>query len=478
MFQPDIAHNINFGSVDYSSSDTGKYAGGTLDLLGYDAKDLKDADQLRRAIIDVKAFNVLNRSSMAALLVYLSNKSVGEQGHVLEWPAGDDEINKTTLAAGTGSSTMKTDDIACMQVGQEFLCEAIKADDSGDDNRCYVHGRVTAVDDHDDSGNGSYDYTVIDAGGEISGPTTVTDLDNMDTGDKVIFLTETQKLDGKAPAPTGVRPIFLDNFTERVRSSSAIGTHTEAHPKAMSMGLDRQMSLKWNSFMTRLNHKLYYSSSGTNPHTSAGNIGRLRGLPYFLKPYDKTATLNDISSNDTGMRGNNISFTTSFTRYDFEKYMAGPMKYSNKRFKLIVCNANTAMDLLSNLRPSDTQINQRMITIPGSDKIWAGISANLSVGQCFIIVDSDLDNMQYLLHANNESGSDVTIQAYNEFGFVIDPEYLKFVWADVPEDGGLQVPAIRDVQISDGDSRKMKEWNAQGTLFLKRPEAFGIFGLQ
>jgi len=483
LYNDDAAHIRNFGSVDYASGDSDKAAGGSvLEAMGYDAKDLKDASLLKRAIIEAQAFNARNHSSLAALLTMLSAKSSGFRGHVLEWPAGDRAVNATTLGTGTTSSIMKTNDPSSMQIGQEFICQAVHNNGGGTANRCYVYGRVTSVDDHDSAddgtGLGSYGYTVLGYGGNNAG-TTVDALDDMSDDDPVVFLTETQQLDGRAPAPDRINPVWLENYSERVRSSSVEGTHTQAHPSAFNSGLEFQMTQKYLSFMTRLNHKLYYSDLGTNPQTTAGNVGRFLGLPHFLKPYSVTDTLEDKNGNDTGMRGYNKVFTNSFTWFDFNRYMSGPMKYSINRYKMICASADTAITLLEKMRGGDdVRLNQSMISIPGSNKIWSGIKVTMAAGTIYLIIDSDLDSMNYLIHAKSENDVTCDLASYSRFGFVIDPDFIKMVWADVPKDGGIQTPQLRDVKLEEmNDSRRMKEYNAQGSLWLKRPEAFGIFGL-
>lgn len=83
------------------------YAGVALGQLGYNLKDIQDESLLQKIIIDYMTLNDRNRFSLAKMLLYLSNKSMGVEGARVFWTAGDENLSTTTVttAFNTGTAT-------------------------------------------------------------------------------------------------------------------------------------------------------------------------------------------------------------------------------------------------------------------------------------------------------------------------------------------------------------------------------------
>lgn len=477
----DINRPVNEAVHNYFQGTVGST--GLLDYMGYDQKDLNDAGLLQRIFLDKSAWDTRNRHGISALMVYAAKKNSGVKGTVATWNAADEErsvLSELTADFNTASSTTVSfgaDDNE-LAIGAHVALTAYD-DGTGTSEAGFYHTLIKITSEPTVTTTSVYDCTIISR--DLAGSETnyVYDITGGTTSEiQALVLTSTTPLDGTAPAGSFMAPKMMSNYMERVRESVNIGTHSNADALVFDASIANQAKIKFYSFLERLQNKLIYSSFGVNPQNTAGNIGHMNGLLHFYKPH-KTAEnsyMNDAAGNATKMRAFNKVFTGgTFSRKEFETYLANVVSYGGFE-KIIFASPSMATELFYNLMPANAQTAQGTFVIPGTTKRWEAINITLGTGIIHVIPLFGTRGQKMNIWDNTDDDSLFTTT--DKWGIVYDSANTELLYHDVPEDGGIQSPSLRDVNLPMDDSRKMKNWNTELSLYLKRPEVGGVFGIK
>ena len=441
------------------------YTGVALGQLGYNLKDIKDESLLQNIIIDYMTLNDRNRFSLAKMLLYLSNKGTGVEGARVFWTAGDENLSTTTVVAAfnTATSTHCKLGLTNLQPGNRLYLTFT----TGSTVYHQVEIKITGA----YNTSLGYPFSVVSYW-ESSTGTSAT----VPTTAQVTVMTNTQKLDDKSPAPSTRFPTLIGNYFERVRESAVIGTHTMADKTILTdRSIAYQMKVKYYELIERLNYALYFKKDPIDPATSADNTGEFGGFNYFFKPYDNTASILGMNGVATGMKGVNTVLTgASLSRTAIEDALIPYMNYGTDKW--LFAAPAFIMKVWRALFGSDAVMNYSQFKLNRSDKIWDGIPVELGTGRLWLMPDHSLTGRKFYIEDNVTDDSYVS---YNtDWGLIADMEHTDLLYSDVPEDGGIQTLAMRDVLLEGGTSNKQQEWNTQLSLKVKRPETGGFISLR
>lgn len=438
------------------------YNGVSIGQLGYNLKDINDAGLLQKIIIDYMTIQDRTRFSLAKFLLYMSNKTMGIEGARAYWTAGDENLSTTSVAAACNTASASH-----IKLGLQNLQK---------DNRVRILALVSTEYYEIEikltgpwTTNG-YPFEIISfrttgSGTTVTIPVTAT----------VEIMTNTQPLDGKSPAPSTRFPKVIGNYFERVRESIVIGTHTMAD-KTMIMDrtAEYQLKVKYYELLERLNYALYFKSAPVDPALSTRGEGEFGGLQHFFNNFDRTASVSDIQGNATGMKGvNTVLEGTSISRAQLEDALIPYQNYGTD--KMLFAPPKFITKIWRGMFGTETSMNYSKFTLARSDKIWDGIPVELATGTLWLMPDTSLTGRKVYIQDNVTDDS----LAYSgtDWGVIVDGEHTDLMYSDVPDDGGVQTIAPRDVMLEGGTSNKQKEWNTQISLKVKRPETGGFICL-
>lgn len=449
---------------DANSAVGASYQGSALGQLGYNLKNIKDAGLLQNLIIDYMNLQDRNRSTFAKMMLTMSGKSRGIDGARAFWVAGDENASTTTVAVAFNTATSSHCKLGLqnLQAGNRIFLVFTTGSTVYHQVEIKLEGAWTSA---------GYPFSVISYWESSSGTSAT-----VPTTADVTILTNTQPLDGKSPAPTTRLPKVIGNYFERVRESAVIGTHTNADNTIIGdRSLGYQMKLKYYELLERINYALYFKKDPIDPAVSATNTGEFGGLQHFFKPYDNTASVNDITGVATGMKGVNTVLTgSSITRAQLEDALIPYMNYGSDKW--MFANPRMITSIWRTLFGGDAAMNYSMFKLAKSDKIWEGIPVDLATGTLWLMPDSSLTGRRLYVEDNIQDDSYVSFNT--NWGVIVDMEQTELLYSNVPEDGGIQSLALRDVLLEGGSSNKQQEWNAQLSLKVKRPESGGFLAIR
>jgi hypothetical protein len=439
------------------------YNGVALGQLGYNLKDINDDGLLQKVIIDSMTLKERNRYALAKMLLFMSNKSMGVEAARAYWTAGDENLSTTTVAA------------ACNTLSATHIKLGLQNLQSGNRVRilCLVSTYYYEIELKLTSAwtaNG-YTFEQISFRTTHASATSVT----IPTTATVEVMTNTQKLDDKSPAPTTRFPKVIGNYFERVRESVVIGTHTMADKSMiMDRSMEHQMNMKYYELIERLNYALYFKNAPIDPALSTDNSGEFGGLQYFFNNFDRDASIEDIKGNATGMKGiNTVMEGTSISRSTFEDALIPYMNYGTDKW--LFANPRFITKIFRAMFGTDAVMNYEKFSLNRSDKIWDGIPVELATGTIWLMPDHSLTGRKVYIEDNV---TDTTLSySGTDWGVIIDAECTDILYSDVPDDGGIQTLAPRDVMLEGGTSNTQREWNTQLSLMVKRPETGGFICL-
>jgi len=445
--------------------------------MGYDLKDLADANMLNKILFDKMAYETRNRNQLASILTSLSDFSMGSPETMVTWNAGDEEASTTELTApytvtgpaGTGAATIGLAIDSLVDGNYVLLHEANGAGPQVNEVLLRINDIKSA---------GVYPVTVIEARSTTTPlPTRVYAVATT----QVSVLATTTQLDGRAGDPNTIVPVVIGNYMERIRESGIVGTHTNAGNMNFDGGINAQMRLKMKTFLERLNLTLALRQMDTNPQVVAGNVGRMKGFMNFFNPWDRTASMTDTIGNPTGMTGKNAVFSAGGTidRGEIEDWLVHQVAYGSESNEKILVGTPDFINKIYRSLLTDVTVNQNEFRLPGSAKVWKGITIELITGTLHLVPDFSLQNTEMYIQDNTIHGDSATPTAANtkNWGICIDPKFTKLIYKDAPADpvdAGIQKPAIRNVDSYGADSRVQKEANASLTLWIKRSETGGF----
>ena len=446
------------------------YPAATLLAMGYDLKDLEDANMLQKILFDSVAYETRSRHQLSSILTSLSDFGSGYKENIIRWNAGDEEESTTSLATstyavttGTGAATI-TLAMETLVVGNHIMLHEFNGS-----NFFEVVLEITAI---GTLGSGTYTVSTISARTDHATNTHTYTI----AGTQVTLVASTSALDGRAGAPVTITPKLIDNYMERIRESGVIGSHTNSGMMNFDGSIGSQMKQKMKTFLERLNYTLALRYGSTDPSTVAGNVGRMKGFQEFFNPADRTAsaTYGGVASGMTGVNGV-LSSGSEIDRYELMDWLSNVVAYgSDANTKVLATTPEMALAIEQSLLKG-VNVNVNEFTLPGSNKIWKGTTYELTTGTLNVVPDYSLQNSQMFVQDNSITNTTSTNTKY--WGICFDPEYTKLVYKDAPADPvspGVQRPAVRDVDSYGADSRVQQEANASMSLFVKRPETGGF----
>lgn len=450
------------------------FSGTELFDMGYDLKDLNDVNMLEKVLFDKMAFETRNRNQIASLLTSISDFNSGVTSINLRWNAGDEEASTTLLSAASpfdsSSDVLIYLDIDSLVDGNYVMLH----DYDGTD---YYEVVVAIRSKKGETVAGAYVCAVVAGSFKTSVLPVVASYIFAVASAQVTVVNTTTPLDGRATDPNFITPVMVQNYMERIRESTIIGTHTNAAPLNFNGTAQNQARIKMRTFLERLNLTLALRDFSTDPETVAGNVGRMMGFSGMFNPADRAATFN-------GMKGRNAVFTngTTLDKGEIVDWVQYVMAYGNESQTKVVVGTPKFIQMVFESMMSGVTVQAQSFRVPGSAKLWQGLMVETVYGNLLLLPDYSLQGSAKYIQDNTIFGGSATPTATNTnlWGVCFDTEYTKLVYRDVPgdpKDPGVQKPAIRPVDSYGRDTREQTEANAELTLFLKRPETGGYIGV-
>ncbi len=461
-------------SRDYNEGINEIFTTENLFEMGYDLKDLADANMLPKIMYDKLAYESRNRAQLSALLSTLSNFGSGRKEATVRWTAGDEEASTsanlatTTISfamiASPGSGVVLNIDLHSLVPGNYVMIQEYS---SGETYKAVLlitskwatggyTGSLVKTWTTSDATNVTFDFTVAS---------------------QVTVINSTTDMDGRANTANTIIPVALENYMERIRESRVIGSHTNNGYFNFDSGINAQMKSKMQTFLERLNLTLALRTGFVAPELTAGTS------PSKMKCFMDIACNEDRTAHDTyggvsnGMAGRNCVLTSASTvdKDEIEEYMDRISQYgSEDRSKIMIGTPSFVRMVWRAFMTDNVAINTTSFRIPGYTKLWKGVTIETMAGNLHMVSDYSLANTKIYVEDNSE-GSTAQANTAN-WGLVIDPKFVKLVYRDVPGDPdrpGVQSPKIVDVDSYGNDSRVTKEISAELTLIVKRPELIG-----
>jgi len=450
---------------DFNKGMLNAFAGDEMFDPNYDLKDINDIDMLEARLFEKEAYNNRNTAQLSGLVSVLSNRTVGYESSTVTWSYGDME-ESTTLMTDPGDATFDFD-TATPDVNLYLDITSLVPGDF-----VFLHGyasstyydtlvKVTAL----RSATGYYVVEIVDFDTN-DGVATSYNYEPSDVPQVTIHVATTE-FDGRAGNPNFITPKLVKNYMERIRTSAAINTHTNADFLNFDGGIGAQMRLKLQTFYERLNHTLVERAFSQDAVAVTGNVGRMKTFKDFYGPHK------------TDGDGFNVVFpSTGITRPDFEDWVGLMGHYGSKQKEKVIVGTPAMIKAIYRLYESLLTIQVSEFKVPGSVQIWEGITLTLLTGKVHLLPDDSFYGKKITVIDNCINTAQISNTA--KWAVVLDMDFTKFVYKDVPmdpNDPGVQSISVRPVDSYGRDSREQQEINAEMTLYLKNPLQGGYCSL-
>jgi len=426
--------------------------------MGYSYKDLVDTGMYQKVMLEMDWYRNKNKSALYKFLAVISS---GQPviAKSFNWAIGDGEQNTTVL---TENYVAGTDTRIVFENLDYYPGMVLYVKEMISSVPYTAKVKLTSI----NVSTTGYAATLLEC---TRDDTKASATPTFTTNATVSAATSTKPLDGKAPEGTFIVPKQIGNVVERVREAVAVGTHTNADSGFMfDRGIAFQAKLKRQTFYERMNTKLYMSDA-PKPVVDSTNTSEFAGLNYFFHPGNPNPTTFHGAKSKTKV------FTgTTIDRREMEAWLFENLHYGSDK-RVIFTSPQFAQKIFYSMLDSSGPTATMQLTqfsIPGTTfSMWEGFELPILGGSVYIIPDFSLTGKKQ--YVKDEANS-----TYNaDWGVMIDPENVGTRYTNVPEDGGVQAPGLRNVQLSENDSRQKMEWNTEFSLFVKRPEVGAFFSL-
>lgn len=401
-------------------------------------KDFSDAQQLKM----VEAFQLwglLQRESEFTALLNMISHGGAYKSKILDIPVGDKEVEISSLNADTAIGAVGTTITLVIPVAS--------------DPSFNVNDTMKVI----DSGTANSVATLRTTGLGVVAGTTVTYsnvqvLSNTNPGHtyaaastQIQVMGNAYTYDGTAPLPRDIIPSKIKNVMQDFREAFGKGSREMADTLLFNQSLDHLSQISMNRFMRKLASNVLLSEDYTLP--TSEDYGYMKGMLGFIKDGgQKLVTPAGAFDYDI--------FLDFFSRFD-----------SGSKTKVMVASPATINLFLSLFRGIVT-ITNTSYTVPGTPIVWSGLSFEFAYGTVLMIPDRTLSGKSvYIDDGTNDATSD-------KYAMFVDLDNTRSVFLDVPGEGAKTV-GIKDVSLSNNDTRKLREIETIQTL-ITVPETNGI----